>query len=190
MRIAANDSGLAHGVVKSLGAQADDMAERIVRKLQKVRNAEQFMVAVSQHFGDRIIGATVTKKLIGSRARIACIAFEPLLSGDFALLRIVFTNKHPRVVVEQAAVILEKHAVARFLHRTQGTADVSAAVGALAPYVARLLVTMRDRVEGSTCAVSGPSGELRARYERGALRIKTWIGAERATPTLEVRMAA
>lgn len=185
------DDKLAHGIVRSAGIASNDSAAQLIRRLSKANHMTDFIRECVGHFGRRIVAAKCSQKLTGSRAKCCMVILEPNDDGDYRAMMLGWDGgaRPYRTYLKAYGIVVERHCLARFIQRTSGISDVEGAIEAIRPYLLHALDAARGAPEGGSTSISGPLGEMRCRTIGGELRCKTWIGAERATPQLEVTAA-
>lgn len=173
-RIHLSDDRLAHGIAKDIAAATADRLPRLKVALGKARSRDAFLNACAEHMRGRIIAADASRKAIGSRARAAVIWYEPLPSGDWGVFSARWEAAYPHLRINYLNITVERHAVARFFHRTAGQGDVVAALATFAAYLSPVLGV--ETTPGAQIRVTGPEGELRLLAgDNKHLTVKTWI---------------
>lgn len=187
LRIHPGDERLAHGVVRSAALEQVEIAERAARRLRKCNNAAKFILGCRDYFGQRLATISCGSKLTGSRARVDGIAFETTIDGDYVAVRFYWRgDQYPHVFTKTGRIVITRHAVARYLQRSSGNADVNAAVGVLLQYICRALMSV-PYVEGQQIRVTGPEGQLRITHADEHVLGMTWV-SDRTSPEMRIEV--
>lgn len=193
LRIAPNDSSLAHAMAgRTVGKSYNAMNGKIDRYVQKQTGTKRTSIPknplqrMRDLVGDHLISETVTRAT-GTRAKWEALYLLPH-DGGFIVEIVRFDKGHP-----QTAHVgrIHHHFVARYMQRTGGSSDLSAALPAIKEMAwgAYRLAIIVDRADGGI-EVCSRAGAALGDIEDGFVHLKTWVDASTASDPGLRRMCA
>ncbi len=189
VRIAPNDSGLAHGAARAgIDALHDRSAALYARLHGKgVKDASR---ALRRHYGDLLLVEQIDRAA-GSRARALWIALDADQAGEgLTPLRIAirYARGHGGLTVSEFPLRVTRHTIARLMQRSLNHADVAAAGPVLLHHLgeAAALIEGDTLRRGDRVRTASRTGAVlwKARAIDGKLILQgqTWLDASNADP--------
>jgi hypothetical protein len=180
IRIAANDSTLAHamayGQIKKLRDETQKLVDRL-QSLQGKTRVRQGAKLLREHFG-KLLLIEEAIRLKGSRPRGWWLALDASVDGGSDMVVVLMDVDKDGWQCRDLMLRLSSHAVARLMQRTTGSSCLQRFAEALRVHIFGVLPMAHRATQAQRITTYGGTGAMVWLPYEGGLRATTWLAVE------------